>query len=177
MPRSDVKITVSASPTTTVSRRRTQLRSRLELAYLEKANEEGKKITQAEMEKFSFTEESRAQVYHLNPDEVAMLRHWVYDKGLTGLGDKEKLEEIYKELGLDSLAIARRGKVDTKIVNMLRTKREHEKMFLEDDNAVMANRLVGLIGKVCMEREGFFDEFQAALLKCGMRLEKAGDEA
>lgn len=51
-------------------------------------------------------------MYHLNPDEVAMLRHWVYDKGLTGLGDKEKLEEIYKELGLDSMAIARRGKVD-----------------------------------------------------------------
>lgn len=62
-------------------------------------------------------------------------------------------------------------------MNMLRTKREHEKMFLEDDNAVMANRLVGLIGKVCAEREGFFDEFQAALLKSGMKLEKASDAA
>ena len=50
-------------------------------------------------------------------------------------------------------------------------------MFLEDDNAVMANRLVGLIGKVCAEREGFFDEFQAALLKSGMKLEKASDAA
>ncbi|KAF8533789.1 hypothetical protein BDD12DRAFT_897798 [Trichophaea hybrida] len=147
MAKGTVKLVHSVAPAEQLSRHEQQLRKRIRDNILTTAANEGTEIDEEEVKRRIYLEESRGRTYAITKTETDIIIHHIWDLGLSGFGDKRKMEKLFLECALEPGAIARRDKITTKVANIHRTYRETKEMFEDDEQDVpaLATRLSGLL--------------------------------
>jgi hypothetical protein len=92
-------------------------------------------------EKTVFTQKSRSDAGTISKPDVSMIRPFVYDIGLVGGSQPQRLKELLEELGVDDDdEFAIQLKVKQKASNLNRTRREFMEMVAEDDMGDVRDR-------------------------------------
>jgi hypothetical protein len=102
-----------AERTQNVSKRRTQVEKRLDLAFLRMSQSQpDRETTEADRKLFIKQQLNAAKVFKLKPSDEKLLRGYVYDKGLLGTANKDLMDDLYDDLGIPDVALAVQDKVD-----------------------------------------------------------------
>ncbi|KAF8535657.1 hypothetical protein BDD12DRAFT_808395 [Trichophaea hybrida] len=133
-----VKLVHSVATAEQLSRHEQQLRKQIRDYILTTAANDGTEIDEEKVKCRIYLEESSGRTYAITETETDIIIHHVWDVGLSGVGDKRKMEKLFLECALEPGAIARRDKITTKVANIYRTYRETKEMFENDEQDVPA---------------------------------------
>ncbi|KAF8542792.1 hypothetical protein BDD12DRAFT_802554 [Trichophaea hybrida] len=133
-----IRVVHSVAPAKQLSCHEQQLKKQIQDNIFTPAANEGTENDEEEVKRRIYLEESSGRTYAITKTETDIIIHHVWDLGLSGVGNKRKMERLFLEWALEPGTIARRDKITTKVTNIYRTYCETKEMFGDDEQDVPA---------------------------------------
>jgi hypothetical protein len=145
------------------SKRQRVIERQVRLRMANAATEEQDEFNQEAVKKAVYMQKSRLDAYKISKINLATIRSFVYDKGLVGPSQRELLDELLEEIGVEAEdEVAIREKLKTKVINVNRTRREFYEMATEDAIDDVKQRLVHVF-KTFGKRAGALQKVKEAI--------------